>query len=85
MNYKRESVIRDFIYEVNDLVKLPFDEIGKIVKINDKGFDFFKYKVVVLKGSFNERGEILPYKFDQLKELEYELKRVVYIFPPYQY
>lgn len=53
--------------EVNDIVKLPFEEIGTVVAVDDKVLWGFKYKVKVETPSLNNAGDIIEAKEGQMK------------------
>ena len=65
-NTKRHRVISDIVYNVGDVVKCPFDEIGEIVHINNEYLDWFKYKVKITNNTMNDIDDILEFKFEQL-------------------
>lgn len=54
-------------WEVGDKVKLPFNETGTIVRINNETLDWFKYKIKIRKATFNKTNQILEYKYENLQ------------------
>ena len=56
-------------FNVGDIVKLPLNETGKIVRINTNGFDWFPYKVKIRKAVFNKTNQIIGYKSEQLEKM----------------
>lgn len=53
-------------WEIGDRVKLPFDETGTVVDINNKTLDWFPYKVRIRKATLNKTNQILPFKYEHL-------------------
>lgn len=55
-------------FKKGDKVKLPFNETGTIVEINDKIPWGFKFRVGIRKGSiFNKTNQIIDFKEEQLE------------------
>ena len=65
---RHAQIMPDFI--VGNIVVLPFDETGKIVKIVNDRLDWFPYKVKLLTANSlfgNKVGQIKEYKTEQLE------------------
>ena len=62
---KREVGINSILYQVGDNVKLPLNEEGVVDSIDDHIPWGFKYRVKITKGTFNDEGDIIPFKSEQ--------------------
>lgn len=58
----------EFDFKTDEVVILPFDEIGVIDDIDTKLLWGFPYKVRILHGVMNSVGEVLEFRKDQLKK-----------------
>lgn len=69
MEYKREINVDNIIYDVGDIVNLPFDEVGVIKSIDNAIIWGFRYIVEIIEsdGIFNYVGDIVNFKSSQFK------------------
>lgn len=58
-------------FEKNDIVKLPYNEIGQILEINDTVPWAHKFKVKILRATVNEFNSVIDLKLDQLTPVFY--------------
>lgn len=66
INYIREINLNAILYQIDDLVNLPFNEKGIIINIDESLMWGFKYSVKITEGSvFNEIGDIVQFKSEQ--------------------
>ena len=62
------------IYEVGDIVELPFNETGKIVNISDKILWGFKYLIRIRKATFNKTNEHVEFKYEELRPIKVNIE-----------
>jgi hypothetical protein len=61
-------MIIKFIFEENDVVKLPHNQIGVIKEILELPWGF-KYRVEIIRNTLSQKGDIEDFKVDQLSPI----------------